>query len=114
MVNLQDNFLVGNILMFNNTSLQYLYLGYNNMTGILPSNVCQELPNLRSLYLLHNDFYGAMPNVWHDCKELEDLELSLNNFDKGRIPADIGKLAKLQFLYLADNNLEGKIFLPIY
>ncbi|RHN38440.1 putative non-specific serine/threonine protein kinase [Medicago truncatula] len=113
-VNLQYNMLTGNILMFNNSSLQYLYLGYNNMTGILPTNICLGLPNLRSLYLYANDFSGMMPNVWRDCKELEELELSKNNFDKGRIPADIGKLTKLQSLYLAKNNLEGKIFLPIY
>jgi LRR receptor-like serine/threonine-protein kinase FLS2 len=105
--------LTGNILMFNNSSLQHLHLGHNNMTGILPSNVCQGLPKLRSLNLVGNDFSGAMPNVWCDCKELEDLELSVNNFDKGRMPADIGKLTKLKFLYLTDNNLEGKIYLQI-
>jgi len=84
------------------------------MTGILPSNVCQWLPNLNFLCLVHNVFSGEMPNVWHDCKELEYLELSGNNFDKGRIPADIGKLTKLQILYLTENNFEGKIFLLIY
>jgi len=99
--------------MFNNSSLQSLHLGFNNMTGILPSNVCQGLPYLRSLRLHNNDFSGEMPNVWHDCKELEDLELSRNNFDKGRIPADIGKLTKLKFLYLTNNNLKGKTYLHI-
>jgi len=99
--------------MFNNSSLQILGLGNNNMNGILPSNVCQGLPNLVALYLYYNDFSGAMPNVWRYCKELEDLELSVNNFDKGRMPPDIGKLTKLQFLYLKNNNLEGKIYLQI-
>jgi len=116
-LNLQHNFLLGNILstlMFNNSSLQIMVLNSNNLTGILPSNVCQRLPNLRLLYLYANDISGKMPNVWRYCKELEDLELSFNNFDKGRMPVDIGKLTKLQFLYLANNNLEGKIFLLIY
>ncbi|WJX39630.1 non-specific serine/threonine protein kinase [Trifolium repens] len=106
-VNLQHNMLKGNILKFNNTSLQYLYLGYNNLSGILPSNVCQLLPNLRYLYLHVNNFYGEMPKVWRYCKELEDLELSANNFDKGRLPPDIGKLIKLQYLYLSLTNLHG-------
>ena len=83
------------------------------MTGILPSNVCEGIPNLKILHLYANDFSGEIPNVWHDCKELEDLQLSTNNFDKGRIPTDIGKLTKLQFLYLANNNLEGKIYLQM-
>ncbi|PNX73418.1 LRR receptor-like kinase resistance protein [Trifolium pratense] len=100
------NSLSGNILMLNNSiSLQYLYLGYNNLTGILPSNVCQRLPNLRTLHLYANDFYGEMPKVWRYCKDLEDLELAGNNFDKGPIPPDIGKLPKLQYLYLVSNNL---------
>jgi Leucine-rich repeat (LRR) protein len=106
--------LTGNILMFNNSSLQILGLEYNNMTAILPSNVCQGLPNLRSLNLVANDFSGEMPNVWRYCKELADLELSDINFGKGRMPADIGNLTKLQYLYLVNNNLEGKLFLPIY
>jgi len=100
--------------MFNESSLQHLSLGDNNLTGILPTNVCQGLPNLKLLRLYNNDFSGEMPNVWRYCKDLEDLELSDNNFDKGRIPIDIGKLTKLQLLFLANNNLEGKIFLPIY
>jgi Leucine-rich repeat (LRR) protein len=106
--------LKGNILMFNNSLLQYLQLGDNNLTGILPSNVCQGLPNLRSLLLYFNDFSGEMPKVWRYCKELQVLWLSHNNFDKGHMPSDIGKLTKLQYLYLASTNLYGKIFLPTY
>jgi Leucine-rich repeat (LRR) protein len=100
--------------MFNNTSLQYLFLDYNNLSGILPSNVCQGFPNLRYLYLHNNDFSGEMPKVWRYCKDLEDLELSDIHFDKGRMPPDIGKLTKLQYLYLAKTNLYGKIFLPTH
>ncbi|XP_050902668.1 LRR receptor-like serine/threonine-protein kinase SIK1 [Lathyrus oleraceus] len=111
-VNLEYNILTGNILfMFDNSSsLQYLNLGFNNLSGILPSNVCQGLPNLKLLYLFANEFSGKVPKVWRYCKELEDLELSFNNFDKGPLSADIGNLTKLQYLYLSNNNLEGKIF----
>ncbi|WJX46780.1 non-specific serine/threonine protein kinase [Trifolium repens] len=108
-VNLQYNMLKGNILKFNNSLLQYLELGDNNLTGILPSNVCQGLPNLRSLLLYFNDFSGEMPKVWRYCKELQVLGLSHNNFDKGHMPSDIGKLTKLQYLYLASTNLYGEI-----
>lgn len=113
-LNLQSNLLTGNILMLNNSSLQNLGLGFNNLSGILPSNVCQGLPNLRRLYLYGNDFSGKMPNVWRYCKELEDLELSYNNFDKGPMPAEIGNLTKLQSLYLTSTNLKGKIFFPTH
>ncbi|CAJ2638141.1 unnamed protein product [Trifolium pratense] len=114
-MNLQYNLLTGNILfMFNNSLLQYMYLGFNNLSGILPSNVCQGIPNLRYLYLFSNDLSGEMPKVWRNCKELEDLELSYNNFDKGSMPAEIGKLTKLQYLYLSKNNLEGEIPFSIF
>ncbi|XP_045805682.1 probable LRR receptor-like serine/threonine-protein kinase At3g47570 [Trifolium pratense] len=117
-LNLQNNLLFGNIsstiLMFNNSSLQKLALGFNNLSGILPSNVCQGLPNLKLLYLYVNDFSGKMPNIWRFCKELEDLELSFNNFDKGHMPPDIGNLIKLQSLYLTSVNLEGEIPLSLF
>ncbi|CAK8530744.1 unnamed protein product [Lathyrus sativus] len=113
-LNLQNNLLTGNILMLNNSSLQILALGFNNLSGILPSNVCQGFPNLRFLYLYANDFSGKMPNVWCHCKELEDLELSYNNFDRGPIPVDIGNLTKLQYLYLTSTNLEGEIPVPLF
>jgi len=98
--------------MFNNSSLQYLALGFNNLIGNLPSNVCQGLPNLKLLYLYANKISGKTPNIWRGCKELEDLELSFNNFDKGSIPADIGNLTKLQYLYLPSNNLQGMYDIP--
>nr|XP_027186274.1 receptor kinase-like protein Xa21 isoform X2 [Cicer arietinum] len=108
--NLEYNMLFGNISsMFNNSSLQVIDVGFNNLSGILPSNVCEGLPNLRFLYLFANDLSGRIPTVWRNCKELEDLELSSNNFDKGPLPADIGNLTKLQYLYLYGNNLEGEI-----
>ncbi|KAJ1428799.1 Serine/threonine-protein kinase, active site [Sesbania bispinosa] len=111
MMNLQYNQLSGNIssIIFNNSLLQYLALGQNNLFGNIPSNICQGLPNLRLLYLYANDISGEMPTLWHQCKELVDLELSFNNFNKGRIPGDIGNLTKLQYLYLRSNNLEGEI-----
>ncbi|CAK8530746.1 unnamed protein product [Lathyrus sativus] len=115
-VNLEYNMLKGNILfMFNNlSSLQNLNLGFNNLSGILPSNICQGIPNLKLLYLFGNDFSGKMPNVWRYCKELEDLELSFNNFDKGPLPGDIGNLTKLQYLYLYQTNLEGEIPVSLF
>ncbi|XP_045807598.1 probable LRR receptor-like serine/threonine-protein kinase At3g47570 isoform X2 [Trifolium pratense] len=117
-LNLENNILFGNIsstiLMLNNSSLQKLALGLNKLSGILPSNVCEGLPNLRLLYLYANDFSGKMPNIWRFCKELEDLELSFNNFDKGHMPADIGNLTKLQYLYLRSINLEGEIPLSLF
>ena len=115
-MDLEDNKISGNIssAIFNNSMLQYLVLSFNNLSGSLPSNICQGLPKLRVLVLAFNDLSGKMPAVWHQCKELENLQLSDNSFDKGWMPADIGNLTMLQQLYLARNNLEGMIFKPTH
>jgi LRR receptor-like serine/threonine-protein kinase FLS2 len=61
-----------------------------------------------------NDLSGDMPNVWHQCQELEELSLSFNSFNRGPIPRGIRNMTKLQTLGLMGNNLEGKIFSLIF
>jgi Leucine-rich repeat (LRR) protein len=96
--------------MLNNSLLQHIFLGYNNLSGNLPSNICKGLPKLTTLDLSHNDFVGDMPTIWHQCENLEELVLSFNRFNKGPMPNEIGNLNKLQNLSLTSNNLEGKIY----
>jgi len=80
------------------------------MSGNLPSNICYGLPNLTIIDFEHNELSGDMPTIWHQCEKLEELDLSYNSFNKGLMPSDIRSMAKLQYLYLIGNNLEGKIF----
>jgi len=90
--------------------MKTMVLGNNNLLGSLPSNICQGLPNITYIDLSYNGLSGDMPNDWHQCKEMEALILSYNNFSRGPIPGDIRNMTKLQYLYLDGNNLEGKIF----
>lgn len=112
-LNLDNNQLSGNIswmFKFNNSLLKDFNLGYNNLSGNLPSKICEGFPNLMHLILCYNDLSGDMPSVWHQCKELQELELSYNSFNKGPIPGDIQNMTNLQYIRLCGNNLEGKIF----
>jgi LRR receptor-like serine/threonine-protein kinase FLS2 len=115
---LGENHLSGNIssifLKFNSSLLQNLGLGTNKLSGNLPSNICQGIPNVRYLSLGLNDLSGDMPNVWHQCQELEELYLSFSGFNRGPIPRGIRNMTKLQALNLSGNNLEGKIFPLIF
>jgi Leucine-rich repeat (LRR) protein len=115
---LGENHLSGNIssifFKFNSSLLQNLGLGTNKLYGNLPSNICQGIPNVRYLSLGLNDLSGDMPNVWHQCQELEELYLSFSGFNRGPIPRGIRNMTKLQALNLSGNNLEGKIFPLIF
>jgi hypothetical protein len=76
-------------LKFNSSLLQNFGLGTNKLSGNLPSNICQGIPNVRYLSLGSNDLSGDMPNVWHQCQELEELYLSFSSFNRGPIPRGI-------------------------
>ncbi|GAU35483.1 hypothetical protein TSUD_384380 [Trifolium subterraneum] len=105
-LNLKSNLIEGTIpkTVSNMSALEEIYLRNNSLSG---------LPNLRTLYLYYNDFSGEMPKIWSYCNELEDLELTGIHFDKGHMPPDIGKLTKLQYLYLPSTNLYGSIPMEI-
>ncbi|KAK6114756.1 hypothetical protein DH2020_007025 [Rehmannia glutinosa] len=78
------------------------------MAGSLPSDTCNNLPNLKSLYLWDNKLEGQIPPNIYKCRDIEILALSVNHFN-GEIPSEIGSLSKLRELYLGANNLKGPI-----
>ncbi|XP_054778360.1 receptor-like protein 33 [Prosopis cineraria] len=89
--------------------LKILQLLGNKLLGI----ILQMISNLSSLELLslsYNTLSGNVPSIWHQCKELADLVLGDNIFNRGVIPTDIGNLTNLQTLYLDNINLQG--FIP--
>ncbi|XP_054778380.1 receptor-like protein 43 [Prosopis cineraria] len=108
---LGDNQLAGSIpiSLFNISLLQEVDLAINNLSGSLPTNVCFGLPKLEIFYVNGNDLSGKIPSVWHQCKELVELQLGDNMFKQGIIPSDIGNLTSLQFLCLDNNNLQGEL-----
>ena len=81
----------------------------NNMSGSLPDNMCEHLSSIQRLYLGGNQLDGLIPSKLWQCKELREISLAYNNF-RGSIPKSLGNLTYLTTILLGENNLEGNKF----
>ncbi|KAK8518613.1 hypothetical protein V6N12_011863 [Hibiscus sabdariffa] len=89
------------------TSLTYLDLSHNALTGEIPSEFV-NLKKLRLFNLFMNRLHGSIPDYVADLPYLETLALWTNNFT-GVIPKNLGQNGKLQLLDLSSNKLTGTI-----
>ncbi|CAI7833589.1 unnamed protein product, partial [Closterium sp. NIES-54] len=114
------------------TSLTYLSLAFNNLTGKVPSwlglsflnlvelhlsdnHLEKPLPEsigglqvLRTMDLSRNRLIGSIPQSIHGCNSATRLSLAFNSLT-GSIPASIGSMRSLQALDLQSNQLSGSI-----
>ncbi|KAL6143124.1 hypothetical protein ACLB2K_053820 [Fragaria x ananassa] len=90
-----------------NSSLERLDLGYNSLTGNLPSSL-GLLKNLRYLTLWYNSFQGSIPESVGNLTSLEEFYLAKNNLG-GVIPESFGKLSSLVAVDLSENIWEGVV-----
>uniref|UniRef100_A0ACD5TRR6 Uncharacterized protein n=1 Tax=Avena sativa TaxID=4498 RepID=A0ACD5TRR6_AVESA len=89
------------------TTLEYLYLGYNNITGYIPSDI-GNLVGLSVLEIEHTFMSGLIPESIGKLVNLVQLYLENNSFS-GLIPPSIGNLTQLEWLLAPNNNLQGPI-----
>ncbi|KAF8399368.1 hypothetical protein HHK36_015233 [Tetracentron sinense] len=89
-------------------SLQSLELSDNELSGMIPPQICTWLPYLVTLDLSRNDFSGPIPPELADCKFLNNLILSDNRLS-GPIPYEISGLGRLKKFSVANNDLSGTI-----
>ncbi|GLT65960.1 hypothetical protein SLA2020_383560 [Shorea laevis] len=92
----------------NCVKLQYLDLGNNAFTGAFPE--ISSLNQLQYLYLNGSGFSGTFP--WKSLENMSNLvQLSVgdNPFDPKPFPEEVLKLKKLNWLYMANCSLQGKI-----
>ncbi|XP_031116647.1 receptor-like protein EIX2 [Ipomoea triloba] len=76
----------------------------NNFSGPIP----QFPPNLTSLNLSKNKFWGSISFICNNSDSLSDLDLS-NNHLSGKLPDCWANLDQLAILNLANNNFSGNI-----
>ncbi|PWA71139.1 leucine-rich repeat protein [Artemisia annua] len=88
--------------------LTHLFLGANNLSGILPDVIFRSFKSLREITLTRNKFSGQIPSSIGHMISITLLAFSENNFS-GIIPETIGKLKNLEYLYLSNNNISGLI-----
>ncbi|KAF9620585.1 hypothetical protein IFM89_013611 [Coptis chinensis] len=105
-LNLGSNRLVGQIApsLFCNysSSLQYIDLSNNSLSGRIPLwNQCQ-LIELRFLLLWSNKLVGEIPPALSNSSKIEWLDLGSNSLS-GELPF-VHKMPHLQFLYLSENS----------
>ncbi|WOG88802.1 hypothetical protein DCAR_0208037 [Daucus carota subsp. sativus] len=89
-------------------SLQTLDLSGNQISGMIPQQICTWLPYLVTLDVSSNDFSGSIPSALVNCKFLNNLILS-NNKLSGSIPYEIGRLDRLKRFVVSGNDLSGDI-----
>ncbi|CAA6670617.1 unnamed protein product [Spirodela intermedia] len=77
------------------SSITHLVLSGNALTGKIPSELCQWLPNLVYLDLSGNRLSGEIPPELADCAYLNTLFLSGNELS-GAIPSRLSELRRLR------------------
>ncbi|KAM0039380.1 putative leucine-rich repeat-containing, plant-type, leucine-rich repeat domain superfamily [Helianthus debilis subsp. tardiflorus] len=88
----------------NLTSLSFLNLSYNFLSGPLPDRLFSSFNNLHTIDLSYNRLSGNLPNIFPAT--LQSLNLSSNHFS-GTIQKDI--LQSMTALNLSNNSFTGSI-----
>ncbi|XP_031744751.1 probable LRR receptor-like serine/threonine-protein kinase At1g56140 isoform X2 [Cucumis sativus] len=89
------------------TSLTYLKLDQNFLTGTLSSSI-GALSELRTLSLGINALSGELPKELGSLSKLELLAFGSNNFS-GPLPSELGNLSVLRELYIDSSGVSGGI-----
>ncbi|GKB33519.1 kinase-like domain-containing protein [Tanacetum coccineum] len=101
--------LYGNIprSIFNLSLLVNFSVAVNHLTGSLPSEIGNQLPNLKFFQLWGNKLTGVLPPSISNCSKLVILEMRDTNFS-GKLTIDFSELREIKYIFLQNNNLHGR------
>ncbi|KAH0708099.1 hypothetical protein KY290_009600 [Solanum tuberosum] len=105
-IDLRSNLLHGSLPIPPN-STNYFFISHNNLTGEIPSSIC-NLASLIMLDLATNNLRGEIPKCLGNITALQVLDMRHNNLS-GNIPTTFSNGSSLSSLNLHGNKLEGKI-----
>ncbi|CAN8270140.1 unnamed protein product [Cochlearia groenlandica] len=109
-IDLSFNALTGSIPneIWSLPNLSDLVMWANNLTGVIPEDICVHGGKLETLILNNNLLTGSIPESISKCTKMIWISLS-SNLLTGEIPIGIGKLEKLAILQLGNNSLSGSV-----
>ncbi|KAI3462642.1 hypothetical protein Pfo_019305 [Paulownia fortunei] len=109
-LNLSYNNFVGSLPGFpaQFLNLTILDFSFNNFSGEIPASFV-NLPRLQFLSLGSNLLNGSIPEFLSNLTELTQLVLAVNPFRPSPLPANIGRLTRLENLVSTFTNLVGEI-----
>ncbi|CAL5417267.1 unnamed protein product [Camellia sinensis] len=92
----------------NCTSLQFIDVGKNLLSGTLPDSVANLPTYLSLINLEHNQIHGSIPSEVGSLKNLAVMDLSYNRLSRS-IPNTLSSCLSLEWLLLEANSFEGEI-----
>ncbi|WMV23716.1 hypothetical protein MTR67_017101 [Solanum verrucosum] len=109
-VSLANNRLSGSLLLDEGnivSNLNILSISYNQISGCIPSNICQ-LTQLKVLSIYFNNITGDIPRNIGCLSKIEKFYIG-DNLIKGTIPTSLGNISTLHSLYCRNNRIVGGI-----
>ncbi|XP_075647238.1 receptor-like protein EIX1 [Castanea sativa] len=97
---------------WNLSTVSYLNLSNNKLSGFLNSLLCLGLVQSFYLDLSNNQLSGDLPDCFMQWQDLVVLNLANNNLS-GEIPSSMGSLIKLMVLDLSYNSFLGELPLSL-
>ncbi|CAL8121427.1 unnamed protein product [Prunus armeniaca] len=89
-------------LLCNMSSLRYLDLSKNNLSGMLPQCLGNFSDGLILLLLGSNSFHGMMPQSYNSRSSLRMIDVSHNQL-QGQLPKSLANCVMLEYLVLSNN-----------
>ncbi|XP_021800962.1 receptor-like protein 12, partial [Prunus avium] len=89
-------------LLCNMSSLRFLDLSKNNLSGMLPQCLGNFSDGLMLLLLGSNSFHGMMPQSYNNRSDLRMIDVSHNQL-QGQLPRSLANCVRLEYLVLSDN-----------
>ncbi|CAL5391024.1 unnamed protein product [Camellia sinensis] len=87
------------------SSLQFLDLSNNNLTGTIPPCLTNFSDSLKVLNLQGNNFQGPIPHSYNRGNKLKMIVLSDNKL-QGKVPGSLANCTELEFLDLSNNLID--------